>query len=97
MLNLRIARRKEQFVHVESQSDSEKSSEALVQTVDRDDFPYIEEELSRVKLLKMVWRVKRDCQYKNLIKEWGKYTHKISLIRTKRLLGKKKNFPNSLL
>lgn len=33
-------------------------SRNLVQTVDRDDFPYIGEELSRIKLLKMVWKSK---------------------------------------
>lgn len=58
VLNLRIARTKDQIVPVGSHGDSAKSSEALVQTVDRGDFPYIGEELSRVKLLKMVWKSK---------------------------------------
>lgn len=52
VLNLRIARRKDPKCSLFGLTGPQQKP--LVQTVDRHDFPYIGEELSRVKLLKMI-------------------------------------------
>lgn len=52
VLNLRISKRKDQNCPLFGLTGAQQKP--LVQTVDRDDFPHVGEELARVKLLKMI-------------------------------------------